>query len=240
MIEPNMVPDPVKKDSQSKCESRVLKIRLLGRISFDNALLIQEKAISEFKSTGKGLPLILSLEHDPVITCGRSTNPANLLLSEKEYSERGIEVRKIDRGGDVTYHGPGQVVIYPILALRDHGLRVTEYVELLEEAMIFTCGDFGIDAFRREGMRGCWTEGGKIGAVGTAVKAGGITKHGLAFNVNPDLEHFGLIVPCGIKNYPVTRLVDLTNEALSLSGVENKLLMHLSGLLGLKAEFDMP
>jgi len=208
------------------CHSR------LGRISFDDALKLQEAAIDKYRATGEGLPVIYSLEHEPVITCGRSTGPENLLLTAGEYEKRGIAVREIDRGGDVTYHGPGQVVVYPIIALRDHGLRVGEYVRLLEDAMIKTCGDFGVEAYRIGGYPGCWTKAGKIGAVGTAVKSGGITKHGLAFNAGTDLRYFDLIVPCGIRDHKVVRLKDLTRKKVEFSDVEMSIVRYIASGLG--------
>ena len=218
----------------------------LGRIAFDDALKIQEAAIESYRKkksdTGtvadRDFPVIFTLEHEPVITCGRSTRTDNLLLTEDEYSRRGIDVRKIDRGGDVTWHGPGQVVVYPIVALREHGLRASEWVSLLEEAMILTCKKWGVGAFRRTGLRGCFTEKGKIGAVGTAVKAGGITKHGIAFNVCPDLENFSLIVPCGITGYPVTRLIDNVESAPGIEEVAGILVSHISNLLGFQPAQD--
>jgi len=205
----------------------------LGRISFDDALRLQEEAIVNFRATGEGLPVIFSLEHEPVITCGRSTDPANLLLSPDQYQKRGIDLRHIDRGGDVTYHGPGQVVVYPILHLRRHGLRAGDFVRILEESMIRTCADWDVQAHRKPGYPGCWTQAGKIGAVGTAIKAGGITKHGLSFNVHTDLENFRLIVPCGIAGHSVVNLADLADRSVGQDEVETRLVGHLADLLGL-------
>jgi lipoyl(octanoyl) transferase len=210
----------------------------LGRISFDDALSRQDEAISRYRETGEGLPLIFSLEHEPVITCGKSTDRANLLLSEEEYLKHGIAVRETDRGGDVTYHGPGQIVVYPIIDLKKLGMRAGEFVRLLEEAMILTCRDYGVEAFRRDRMHGCWTGKGKIGAVGTAVKSGGITKHGIAFNVNPDMRNFALIVPCGISGYQVAKLEDFVDGPVDMSEVEERLVEHVAGLLGLSNEKD--
>ncbi len=224
-------------DSESAVSSRgvrAIRHRKLGRVSFDEALKLQECAIARFRSTGEGLPVVFSMEHDPVITCGRTTNPSNLLLTDEEYRARGIELRRIDRGGDVTYHGPGQVVVYPIIALRDHGLRAGEYVKLLEEAMIRTCADWGVEGFRRAGFPGCWTDVGKIGAVGTAIKAGGITKHGFAFNVKPDLDHFKLIVPCGITDIKTATLSALADGTVRQDDVQRQLVLHFSNLLGVK------
>ena len=212
---------------QNRNSSPIRVQNKLGRISFDDALRIQEDAIVRYRRTGDGLPVVYSLEHDPVITCGRSTHDSNLLLSEAEYEKLGIQVRKIDRGGDVTYHGPGQVVVYPVVALRSHNLRVGEYVRLLEESMIRTCADYGIKAFRRTGFPGCWTDNGKIGAVGTAVKSGGITKHGLSFNVSTNLDHFKLIVPCGIADFPVVRLADLLETAPDVEAVAENIVSHI-------------
>ncbi|MCX6646631.1 MAG: lipoyl(octanoyl) transferase LipB [bacterium] len=210
-----------------------VRYQKLGRISFDHALALQEDAIENFRSTGKGLPVIFSLEHDPVITCGRSTKEENLLLKSEEYEKRGIQVRKIDRGGDVTFHGPGQVVVYPILSLRDLNIRAGEYVRVLENSMIRTCAEYGVNASTKDSYPGCWTESGKIGAIGTAVKAGGITKHGLAFNVDVDLEYFKLIIPCGIKDSHVTRLSNLTERKVPFGAVETSIVKNICALLGL-------
>jgi len=211
--------------------SKTIRHVKLGRISFDDALALQERTIDDFRSSGAGLPVIFSLEHDPVITCGRSTKPSNLLLTAEDYDKRGIAVRYIDRGGDVTFHGPGQVVVYPIISLREHNLRAGEYVRLLEQAMIQTCAVYGVDAFARDGYPGCWTKKGKVGAIGTSVKSGGITKHGLAFNVGTDLDYFKLIVPCGIRDYEVVRLVDLIGNAVEFENVEAEIVRNIALLL---------
>jgi lipoyl(octanoyl) transferase len=208
--------------------------RRLGRISFDDALAIQERIIDQFRATGKGLPVILSLEHEHVVTCGRSTDTSNLLLSWEEYQKRGIEVRFIDRGGDVTYHGPGQVVVYPLVSIRSLNLRAGEYIRCLEECMIRMCADWGVKSFRRERYPGCWTDEGKIGAVGASIKSGGITKHGLSFNVTTDLSFFDLIVPCGITKYRMVRLADLADRQVDIEDVEMRLVLHLANILGLE------
>jgi lipoate-protein ligase B len=213
-----------------------IKHHRLGRILFDDALAMQEKAIDEYRRTGSGLPVIFSLEHEPVITCGRSTSMENLLLSPEEYEDRGIQVRHIDRGGDVTFHGPGQVVVYPVVNLLEFNLRAGEYVRVLEKSMVQAGEKFGVKAFTKNKYPGCWTDKGKIGAIGVSVKAGGITKHGLAFNVDVDLEYFKLIIPCGISGYPVTRLCDLVSEKISFNDVETVIVGNISNLLGLELE----
>ncbi|MCK4720024.1 lipoyl(octanoyl) transferase LipB [bacterium] len=226
---PELNRDPVK---QALKPVSFIRHERCGRISFDDALVLQEEAIETYRESGAGLPVIFSLEHDPVITCGRSTNSENLLLTPGEYNERGIDLRNIDRGGDATFHGPGQVVVYPILALKESGLRAGEYIRLLEDTMIVTCAEYGVQAYTRDRYRGCWTDHGKIGAVGAAVKSGGITKHGLAFNVDVDLDFFKLIVPCGIGDSPVTRLVDLAG--VEFCEVEDSIVKNISRLLGLE------
>ena len=218
---------------QAKKPVSFVRHEKLGRISFDDALALQEKAIEDYRNNGEGLPVIFSLEHDPVITCGRSTSDENLLLTPEEYEERGIQVRKIDRGGDVTFHGPGQVVVYPILALRELNLRAGEYVRVLENSMIKTCSEYGVTAFVRTGYPGCWTEDGKIGAIGTAVKAGGLTKHGLAFNVDVDLSYFDLIIPCGITGGKVANLSNLTPDGIVFEDVETSIVRNICELTGL-------
>jgi len=210
----------------------------LGQISFDDALSLQEEAIFRFRESGDGLPVIFSLEHKPVITCGRSTELSNLLLSSDEYKKRGVDVRTIDRGGDVTFHGPGQVVVYPIISLRKHNLRPGEYIRILEEAMIRTCAKFGVEAYRKERFPGCWTDKGKVGAIGTAVKSGGITKHGLALNVDTDLDYCDMIIPCGISDKDVVRLSDLTNAEINCEIVELEVVKNIAELLKIDLELS--
>ena len=153
------------------------------------------------------------VEHPPVITLGRNAQVSNVLASPEFLSQRGVEVFDIDRGGDVTFHGPGQLVAYPIFDLRSFEPRIgaVEFVRRLEEVLIRTCGDFGIGAQRIKGLTGVWTYAlpnepeGKIAAIGVHISRG-VTTHGLALNVSTDLEFFDLIVPCGITNKPVTSM----------------------------------
>lgn len=210
----------------------------LGRVNFSFADELQDAVIDSYRKKGDFVPVVFTLEHEPVITCGKSTKSANLLLTEEEYKRRGIDVKRIDRGGDVTWHGPGQLVVYPIIDLRKSGLRIGEYVRILEEAMINTLKRFGVEGLRRAGMIGCWTHDGKIGAIGTSVKSGGITKHGLAFNVQPDMENFTLIVPCGIAKYPVTSMEKITGKRFDLSEVAEIIVDELAALLNINGVRD--
>src|SRR6202012_2389859 len=156
---------------------------------------------------------LLLLEHTPVLTLGRNSSRANILASDEFLAYRGVEVHEINRGGDVTYHGPGQLVGYPIFDLRSFTPRLgaVQYVRLMEEALIRACGDFGVMATRVAGRTGVWSPAGgsvvekKIAAIGVHI-ARGITSHGFALNVNPDLRDFELIVPCGIADREVTSL----------------------------------
>jgi lipoyl(octanoyl) transferase len=186
--------------------------------------------------------VLLLLEHAPVITLGRNAKAANVLAPTEVLAARGVEVCECDRGGDVTFHGPGQLVGYPIFDLRAQScgadaparekfatkrtLGVVDYVRRLEEVLIRTCGDFGITARRVAGLTGAWTEAepaAKIAAIGVHVSRS-VTSHGFALNVNTDLSYFKLIVPCGIAAKPVTsmrkelgREVELNDVAQSVS-----------------------
>jgi lipoyl(octanoyl) transferase len=145
------------------------------------------------------------LEHDPVITLGRTGDPRHVLASAEELQRAGIRVQRIERGGDVTYHGPGQLVGYPVLSLEAHHLGVSDYMHALEEVMIRTLGDFDLHAQRQAGIIGVWIGPAKVAALGARVERG-VTYHGFALNVNTNLDHFALIVPCGLLGRPVTSM----------------------------------
>ena len=141
--------------------------------------------------------VFILLEHEPVITIGRRAKQENILASHQQLDELGVQVRRIERGGDVTYHGPGQIVGYPILRLHDHADGASGYMHALEQVLIRALADLGIAAYRRREYIGVWTDQGKIAALGTRIKRG-ITYHGFALNIDPIMEHFRLIVPCGL------------------------------------------
>ena len=189
----------------------------LGRVPYTEALAIQQRVIAARKQNLIGDTLLL-LEHPPVLTLGRNAHRSNVLASDEFLRERGIELHEINRGGDVTYHGPGQLVGYPILDLRGDWpgkkgphLGPVDYVRLLEEVLIRTCGEFGVMAQRICKLTGVWTMAGgrvpekKIAAIGVHVSQG-VTSHGFALNVTTDLRDFEWIVPCGIADKPVTSL----------------------------------
>jgi lipoyl(octanoyl) transferase len=189
----------------------------LGRVPYAEGLAIQQQVIAARKQNLIGDTLLL-LEHPPVLTLGRNSSRANVLASDEFLQQRGIELHEVNRGGDVTYHGPGQLVGYPIIDLRGDlpgkkgpHLGPVDFVRMLEEVLIRTCGDFGVMAQRICKRTGVWTLAGgsiqekKIAAIGVHVSQG-VTSHGFALNVTTDLRDFDWIVPCGITDRQVTSL----------------------------------
>jgi len=165
------------------------------------------------------------LEHTPVITLGRNAHPEHLLLSKERYAQEGIEIVEVDRGGDVTYHGPGQLVAYPILDLNQWRCSVGWYLRTLEEVIIRLLREYGLAGVRMEGFTGVWVNGAKVAAIGVGVHKW-VTFHGLALNVNPDMRHFSFIIPCGIADKPVTSLNQLLGRAIDLQEVKHHLEKH--------------
>lgn len=189
----------------------------LGRVSYAEGLRVQAEVVAARKAQQIGDTLIL-LEHPPVLTLGRNATRANILASDELLAQRGVEVHEINRGGDVTYHGPGQLVGYPIFDLRGDlpgkkgpHLGPVDFVRLMEEALILSCKDFGVPAQRICKLTGVWTYAGgsvpekKLAAIGVHVSQA-VTSHGFALNVTTDLRDFDWIVPCGITDKGVTSL----------------------------------
>ncbi|MBN1966460.1 MAG: lipoyl(octanoyl) transferase LipB [Anaerolineae bacterium] len=174
---------------------------------------------------------LVLVEHEPVITLGRQGELANLLLSEERLTQLGIDFHRVERGGDITYHGPGQLVGYPIWNLRERGISVRDLMRGLEEALIRVLARYGIQAGRIEGLTGVWVDGEKAAALGVAVKSG-ISYHGFAFNVEPNLEHFKLIVPCGITDKPVTSMARLLGRSVELDEVRAHAERELRAVFG--------
>jgi len=178
-----------------------------GRVAFDDAWEWQRRLAADVRAGSD--PVLLLLEHPPVFTLGRNADDSNLL------NPGDIPVRRIDRGGDVTWHGPGQLVAYPILSLRERRLGVRGHVEALERAIVGVAADFGVSAAPREGCVGVWTARGKLASIGIRV-AGGVTMHGAALNVDPDLATFARINPCGVKGGAVTSLAAEAGRRVTL------------------------
>jgi len=207
----------------------------LGRVGYDEGLRLQAE-IAGLRLAGRIENTLLLLEHPPVLTLGRNARRENVLASDELLAKRGVTLHEINRGGDVTYHGPGQLVGYPIFDLRSlvngKGGRLgpVDFVRMMEEALIRLCGVYGVRAGRIAGLTGVWCgslleEGPgkgkerKVGAIGIHVSRG-ITSHGFAFNVTTDLRDFQLINPCGITDRPVTSLEREIPEGVSLPGLE--------------------
>ena len=191
-------------------ENRRFLWAMLGRVDYEPALALQERLRAR-RIAGEAPDLLLLLEHPPVLTLGRGGDAANVLASEDVLRDLGIRVHRIGRGGDATYHGPGQLVGYPIVDLRERGRDVHKFLRDLEEVFIRWLARRGISAGRAPGATGVWVDGKKITAIGVGVRRW-VTLHGFAFNVDPDLSHFGLIRPCGFEAGRVTSLARLTQE----------------------------
>jgi lipoyl(octanoyl) transferase len=209
---------------------RRLEVRRLGTISYADGLEMQRALVDE-RRADRVPDLLLLLEHPPVITVGvkRDGGRANVVASPEFLASLGIEVHETGRGGDVTYHGPGQIVGYPILDLRPDRCDVHRYVRDLEQVMIDVCADYGVQAGRIAGLTGTWVNADKIGAIGVRISRW-ITSHGFALNVNTNLEHFRLIVPCGIRDHGVTSLQRLTGAPLALAAVEERVVQHFGAV----------
>ena len=216
----------------------------LGRVGYDDALRLQQELVA-LRQQERIENLLLLLEHPPVLTLGRNANRSNVLATDELLAQRGVTLHEINRGGDVTYHGPGQLIGYPIFDLRSlrnpKGSRLgpVDFVRLMEEALIRLCAVYGISAGRIRGLTGVWcpADGGpldescgttrkgepngerKIGAIGIHVSRG-VTSHGFAFNVTTDLGDFALINPCGITDRPVTSLEKEIQDAKNLPSLE--------------------
>ncbi len=188
---------------------RIINVLYLGRVDYSIALELQETLVRLVKE-GRITHTLLLLEHPPVITLGRNAGAQNIVASRESLAANGVELHETDRGGDVTFHGPGQLVGYPIFDLRAFEPRIgaVDFVRKLEEVLIRTCGDLGVVTERIAGLTGVWTQNnppGKIAAIGVHISRA-VTSHGFALNVNTNLDYFKLIVPCGITDKPVTSL----------------------------------
>jgi lipoyl(octanoyl) transferase len=205
---------------------RALEVRHCGVIGYEEALALQRTLVEE-RRANRVPDLLLLLQHPPVITLGVKGDGgrSNILAGADRLAELGIEVSETGRGGDVTYHGPGQVVGYPIIDLRPDRCDVHRYVRDLEEVMIRGCASYGVQARRLDGLTGTWVDDQKIGAIGVRISRW-ITSHGFAFNANTNLDQFELIVPCGITNRSVTSLQRAIGETVAMNMVEDVLARH--------------
>ena len=202
---------------QDKTE-RQLVIRDCGLMGYGEALALQQDILGQ-RQRGEIADTVLLLEHPAVITLGARASENKLLVSEQALKDRGIEVHNVRRGGGVTAHNTGQIVMYPILNLRSSGLDVNSYVSELESVGIELLKEFGVMSGRREGYPGLWTEGQKIASIGVQVRKW-VTFHGIAINISNDLSIFDNIVPCGINDVEMTSVLELTQKQVSMNTVK--------------------
>ena len=207
-------------------ERAPIRARWLGRIGYREAHALQKRLVDE-RAIGRIDDQLLLLEHPAVLTLGKHSDPAHILATDGELRSRGIAIEHVERGGEVTYHGPGQLVAYPIVRLHERGLLVRPFVRALEAALVETCAAFGVLASHRDGHPGCWTDGEaieprKIGALGLRVERG-VSYHGIALNVDVELADFELIDPCGmpgVASTSIARELGWIDETPSIAAVE--------------------
>lgn len=202
-------------------------VRDLGRLGYRDAWDVQHE-VHDAVARGAAPPTLLLVEHDPVITFGRKGGRDHLRVAPDVLVRRGFELVDIERGGDVTYHGPGQLVGYPILPI---GRRVRDYLRRLEGAVVDLAADYGVAALGSPGYAGVWIGDAKLCAIGVAIKRN-VSFHGFALNVATDLTHFDTIVPCGLEGTSVTSLSRLTGRDVPLAEAADRLVPHLARRLG--------
>jgi lipoyl(octanoyl) transferase len=207
-------------------------VRRLGRVPYAESLELQRRLVEERKADRIGDVLLL-LEHPHVLTLGVRTGGGrgHILVPDETLTGLGIDVFEAGRGGDITYHGPGQLIGYPIINLKPDRCDVHRYVRDLEDVLIRTAADFGIQAGRVDGLTGVWTGDDKLAAIGVRISRW-VTSHGFALNVTTDLDYFRLIVPCGINGKGVTSLVKLLKRPVTLAEVEGRLIDQFCAVFG--------
>jgi len=212
----------------------------LGRLSFKEAWEFQKKLVEKRKLDEIPDTLLL-VEHPPTYTLGKGGDPKHMLADERVLKEIGAEFVPIDRGGDITFHGPGQLVAYPILNLREHKLDVHQYLRQLEETTIDVLKEYRVESVRVKGLTGVWVDDAKIAAIGVRLSRW-VSMHGIAINVNTDLNYFKYIVPCGISSKPVTSLKELCGKEIGFLEFLEKFVIHFEKCfnLSLKEEDFTP
>ena len=210
---------------------RHAEVRRLGTIPYGEALELQADLVRQ-RRAGEIPDQLLLLEHPHVITLGSGSHQENVLVSEDERVDRGIELFDTGRGGDVTYHGPGQLVGYPIVDLKPDRCDLHRYLRDLEEMLIGVLADFGLVGGRKEGLTGVWVDDRKLAAIGVRVSSGWITSHGFALNVSTDLSYFGTIVPCGIRQHGVGSVSAELGRSVAMEAVEDSAIRNFARVFG--------
>lgn len=213
---------------------RPLWIIHAGIVPYDEAVALQER-IHQSRREGRVPDVLLLLQHPAVITLGRSAHEEHLLVDPQALERRGVQVREAARGGDVTYHGPGQLVGYPIFDLHDHGKDVHRYLRSVEEALIRTLATFGLEGDRVPSLTGVWVGNEKVAAIGVGVRHW-VTWHGFALNISTDLDAFKLIVPCGIRDRGVTSLERLLHRPVTEGEVVDAVIASFAEVFELQPE----
>ncbi|ABO49149.1 lipoate-protein ligase B [Desulforamulus reducens MI-1] len=212
-----------------------LFVAKLGEIDYQDALTMQEKLLL-LRQQNKVEDIMLLLQHPPTLTLGTRENRYNILVPEVELKRQGVNIFKSNRGGDVTYHGPGQIVGYPIVDLNGHGKSIREYVHKIEETFIqLLKEEYDLTASRESKYHGVWLGNEKITAIGCAVKRW-VTMHGFAFNVNTNLSHFNLINPCGITDRGVTSLQKIFGQPQDMEKVYKQVITYFSRVFDFEPE----
>ncbi|MGH7471412.1 MAG: lipoyl(octanoyl) transferase LipB [Longimicrobiales bacterium] len=224
------------KSSEPTAIADALCCARLGLVPYQAALQLQDDLVTRRRAQQIPDHLLL-LQHPHVITLGTSSSADHVLLDENERALLGIELHQTGRGGDVTYHGPGQMVGYPILDLKPDRCDLHRYVRDLESALIGALHELNIDATRKAGLTGVWVGDSKIAAIGVRVSSGWITSHGFALNVNTDLAFFDAIVPCGIRNHDVTSIARARRAPLTLEQVEQSVARHVASVFARELMF---
>jgi len=222
---------------RTRSKTRCLLCRL-GLINYDAAYAIQ-KMIQAQKMSGQISDVLLLLEHYPTFTMGKSSKLENLLLSPEELSRKGISLFFADRGGDITYHGPGQLTVYPIMDLRNRGRDIGPYVRNLEEMVIQTLDDLSIEGRRNGENVGIWVGGDKIASIGISIRRW-VTMHGIALNVNPDLKNFTYINPCGLDGNKVTSISKLLGYDVPIETIGDRIAAHFADIFDVEIELVSP
>jgi lipoyl(octanoyl) transferase len=215
----------------SAAPPRPLDVRRVGTIAYADALALQAELVAG-RRAGEIPDTLLLLEHPHVITLGSGSHEENVLVSPEERAARGIELFETGRGGDVTYHGPGQLVGYPILDLKPDRQDLHRYLRDLEEMLIGVLGEFGLSGSRKEGLTGVWVDDRKLAAIGVRVSSGWITSHGFALNVNTDLSFFGAIVPCGIRDHGVGSISQEAGRTVEMPEAEDAVVRQMERVFG--------